>query len=321
MARITYIVGNGLDLSLDMNTSYRDFYEHMKMSKPRAENRIFKAIQESPENWGDFELSLGEYTHYLEKFPEKNLKTESIKLHEELEEIRDDLANYLAAEQKKAEDKINNTILTSNGYYIDLPSGQRSLIDRANANGGTTFQFITLNYTRTLEEILVNSSDRLLSRSIKLLKPHHIHGDLDEDMTLGVSDESQLSSSMTGAERDDLIKPNLIYSTNDGRMDTLTNMIKSSTTIVMYGTSIGETDKYIWRIVNDWLVENEKNHVIIHAHNSAYTTSVKRSSRMKNQFISNVQERLLRFSGQDGDTMAEMKSRVFVVHNTDNLFD
>lgn len=319
MAYVTFIVGNGLDISLGMKTSYRDFFNYVESNHLHPENRIYKAIHESPETWADFELSLGHYTNYIEKTPEKDRKKESILFHEELAELIDDLADYLDLQEKGA--NLEEVVrLSSTGFYEELPSGQRERIESHLQQGQTIFRFVTLNYTRALERILSNSSTGLTNRRIGIASPLHVHGDLSENLTLGVSDESQLSDSMSGSEKDDLIKPSLIYSMNDGRIDSLKQLIQSSSVVVLFGVSIGETDKYIWEVLTDWLNHTINGHVIIHMHDENYNDSIRRSSRRQKQFTSNVQDKLLRHSGLDGNGIEELKTRIFVVHNTKKMF-
>ncbi len=320
MANVTLIIGNGLDLSLGLKTSYRDFYAYVKSHNLHPENRIYKAIQESPETWADFELALGQYTNYIEKLAEKDRKQASIDFHEELEVLREDLAAYLEKQEKSMENMANKLNFTSTGYFAELPSGQADRIRRLLSHGRTNIQFITLNYTKCLEKILPDIKIPLARQSINVGEPHHIHGDLLENLTLGVSDESQLSPGMSGAEKDDLIKPSLIYSMNDGRIETLRQIINSSSIVVLFGASLGETDKYIWETLNKWVTNSPDGHIIIHKYDSAYMDSTRRSSRRQKQFTSNVQDKILRYSGLDGDGIEELRARIFVIHNTKKLF-
>lgn len=324
MATITtFILGNGLDLSLGMKTSYQDFYQYVQSHNLHPENRIYKAIQESTDSWSDFELALGKYTQYIDndKLSDKQKVQESIALHDELSEFRNDLADYLTDQEESIGGQIeaNKLTLSTMSFFNELPSGQRDIVSRLSSNGPRQFNFITLNYTQTLERIL-SQRDLLTMRSIAVKDPHHIHGDLSADMTLGVSDESQLSDKMSTNERNDLIKPVLIDSMNDGRIKTLNQIISESSILVLFGTSIGDTDKYIWGAVINWLSSSPARYVIVHKHDDSYTEIIRRDSRKHKEYVSAVQQRLLAHSGLDGDQIAELKKRIFVIHNTKLLF-
>ena len=319
MPNITFIIGNGLDIAFDLKTQYRDFYAYVELNQPHPKNRIYKAIQDSPESWGDFELALGQYTRYVDNLAEKDIKKESILLHEELEEIRDDLADYITNEVEKNLISDSSRIAVD-GFYSGLVYGQKDKISTLMGQGMNQFDFITLNYTDTLERIIVNSQVSLNNYSIRRGPILHIHGDLTENMTLGVSEESQLSAIMSGAERDDLIKPSLIFSMNDGRIESMENMLQSSMIAVLFGTSIGETDKYIWERLVDWLKKNPGRYIIIHQHDDEYTENIPRSSRRQKQFTNRVKDNLLLHAGLDGDAMENLRDRIFVIFNSNKVF-
>jgi hypothetical protein len=321
MAKVTFIIGNGFDLALGLKTSYAAFYEHIKNKKSATNNRIYKAIHESPDTWADFELRLGLYTGYIEKVPQSNHKKEAIAFHEELEELSDDLADYLAEQETDAQGLVDGMTFNFHGFYKELSSGQqekvRSLLVREK---GSEVDFISLNYTKTLEQVLSNNRAYYANRGITIARSHHLHGTLSENLTLGVSNESQISSSVSGAEKDDLIKPKSIHLMNDGRIDALHRSLLASSIVVLYGTSIGETDQYIWEIVSNWLFQNPNVSLIIHKHDSAYTDSARRLPRRQRKFTNDTQDRLLQYSGLDGNSIEELRTRVFVVHNTKELF-
>src|SRR6185503_17446565 len=103
MSKITFIVGNGLDLSLKLNTSYKAFYEYVKKHKLHPNNSIYKAIEkESPEWWADFELGLGRFTNTIEAVTEKEKIKWSQTLNDELDEIKRDLKSYVREQNKLA---------------------------------------------------------------------------------------------------------------------------------------------------------------------------------------------------------------------------
>lgn len=320
-SRITFIVGNGLDLSLGLKTRYKDFYEHINKVKKTQKNQIYQEIETSPETWSDFEWALGKYTSYIEQLPEKERKKASINFHEDLEIVRDDLADYLDAQESSIENLSDNFSFNfmGSGYFEELRSGQRDIIQTYVSSPPIIVNFITLNYTKTLEKIL---ADGALSNSsgFRVGTPLHIHGNLLEDLTLGVSDESQLASGMSPQEKEDLIKPVLIASMNDGRMNALRSHIDNSSLIVLFGASLGDTDKYIWQYIVKWLLMMDNRRIIVHKYDGNYIDSTRRSSRKQKQFIRNVQDKLLNHSNIDESRKEELRSRVFVIHNTKKLF-
>jgi hypothetical protein len=319
-SNIIFIVGNGLDLSLGMKTSYKDFYDYAMANKLHPKHKIYEAIKKDPETWSDFELTLGRYTRYLEGVAEGNRKQASVEFHDELEEVTQDLADYLVEQDKLSSDLTSDIDFARDDFYEELPVGQKDRILPHFANGATRFSFVTLNYTNSLENIFPHRNVTLVPQGIVISDIHHIHGDLSENVTLGVSDESQLYEGMSDGEKADLIKPQLIASMNDGRMEALRRIIDTSSILVLFGTSMGETDKYLWDYIVRWLASNGSRYIVIHKHDSSYTESVKRISRRQKLFVSSVQDQLLNQSSLDDSAKASLIGRIFVVHNTKKLF-
>ncbi|MCI6703689.1 MAG: bacteriophage abortive infection AbiH family protein, partial [Erysipelotrichaceae bacterium] len=72
--RITYLFGNGLDLSFGLKTSYFDFYkfleEKSKNDDELNDNLIYKQLIKDIEDhkldlWADYELRLGNLTPHI----------------------------------------------------------------------------------------------------------------------------------------------------------------------------------------------------------------------------------------------------------------
>ena len=65
---ITFLVGNGFDISAGIDTSYRGFYNwYIKQSSSSNVIQQFKhelqgALLNNAEKWSDFEIGLGKYT-------------------------------------------------------------------------------------------------------------------------------------------------------------------------------------------------------------------------------------------------------------------
>ena len=70
--KITFMVGNGFDIGLGIESSYIAFYnwyckrpskeEHIQMFKKDIMNDMSRDIPADEKTWADFELGLGEYT-------------------------------------------------------------------------------------------------------------------------------------------------------------------------------------------------------------------------------------------------------------------
>ncbi len=320
-AQVTFIIGNGLDLSLELKTKYSDFYAYVIEKDHIGSNRIYKEISGNLDTWSDFERSLGEHTSYIGKLPESKREDESIKFHEELDRVRDDLADYLDSQEKSIENLPDKFQFAADekGLFDGLNDGQYNIVRGILQSLPVYLNFVSLNYTKTLEKIL--AGDKILTpRGYNLQLPQHLHGTVDLYMTLGVSDESQLYDGMSTREKNDLIKSKLIDSANDGRLEAFRKTLRLSSVVVLFGASMGETDSYIWREIISWMNVSNSRYVIIHKYDTTYTARSRRSVRTENSFKEAVQERFLQYGRISKDIKEDLMRRVFVIHNTDKLF-
>lgn len=292
----------------------------MEENKLHPKNRIYKSILGDPRTWANFEYQLGAYTRYIDEFKEAGQVDEAKAFHDELEQVTLDLAKYLAIQDEKFEREKYTHGITRATLLDGLSSGQKEqFTPYLNGSQQIGIGFVTLNYTSALEK-LIGSLSTLDSNRIYFTEVHHIHGSLIEDMTLGVNDESQMSGVMEGAERDDLIKPRLIQSMKDGRITHTKEMFKNSSIIVLYGTSIGDTDTYIWEMLLDWLYDRADRLLIIHKHNPSYNIESRMISRRKKLLNTEVEDLLLSKAVLTDDIKNELRERIFVIHNSDKLF-
>lgn len=313
---ISFIVGNGFDLALGINTDYRHFYEHISSLKPDSSNTIYSSIQSDPKTWADFEVKLGVHSQKIELVPESDRKEASHSLLEELAEFTDDLGDYLEGQEENINVKLG---FSKHAFYQELPEGQRARIGAIVNSSSARFRFVTLNYTKGLEKTLPSVGMHLGDGSV-IEKIHHVHGDLLENITLGVNDESQLSSAITQPEKDYLIKPRSIERTNDGRIEQMDAIINSSSIIVLFGTSIGETDKYIWQKVINWLMQSPDRLMVIHNYDDSYNERARRIPWRTSLLGGEIQNLLLEHQDLDDEQKTELRKRIFVVHNTKELF-
>jgi len=321
-ANISFIVGNGLDLSLGLKTRYKEFYKYVLGKKEAQTNRIYIKIKENHETWADFELALGDYTRYIEGVPEKARKKESESFHDDLRKVIGDLGKYLSIQEASIKNlaETYKFSLNTNGFFEELASDYQQ--DRVREHLQTyplEINLITLNYTDTLEKIL---ADEPYNKSLGLIfkKPLHIHGKIHDALTIGVSDSSQLYEGMSRQERDDLIKSRLINSLNDGRISDFQNTVNDSSLIVIFGCSIGDTDKYIWNYVVRWLAASSRRHIIIHKYDTNYSATARQNARTQRQFDYDVQDGLLKHIDFSDSDKQKLRSQIFVIHNTRNLF-
>ncbi|PVH25145.1 AbiH family protein [Sphingobacterium corticibacter] len=257
---ILYIIGNGFDINLGLKTRYSDFYNYYEkqQSDDVLVNKLKENIKLDLENWSDLELAFGMFTKNLNDIDE---------FDRVYEDIVDKLCDYLEAEELKFEHKNADTSKLLNDLYTpesSLALGfKEELINFKQRFGATTWKVdvITLNYTRTMERILNDKYSNTFIGShthgkVKFGDIQHIHGYTDDRVILGVNDETQLGKIDFRTNRE--ILEALIKSVGNQAQQhqvdrKCVNYINSAQIICIFGSSIGETDNYLWIQIGEQL--------------------------------------------------------------------
>ena len=199
---ITFFIGNGFDINLGLNTTYSSFYPYF-IDKARENNMIRKWLEEDKMNWADLEKKLGEK---LGEVSEDTLK----QFYDDKEELDRLLIECLEKEQKRycfddqesIIEEFNRSMLE---FYAgmsvkDINSIEETL--KMHKNEEFTYSYIDFNYTNILDKIieLYGDEKRIIgshqgihaTRNNSIGSVLHIHGTVDEEMILGVNDESQI---------------------------------------------------------------------------------------------------------------------------------
>ena len=164
---ITFLIGNGFDLNLGLNTKYTDFLEEYLKENPddTDEINIFKKdIKRQEEEdrrndkgserfWSYAELAFGRYT--IEVVEQQKTVEAFLERHEG---FCSRLAAYLQSQEthvqiKGKEQDFIDSIL---GFHGGLSEIQRTQIDEAETvfDGGYVFNFIIFNYTEIVDKIV-----------------------------------------------------------------------------------------------------------------------------------------------------------------------
>lgn len=273
---ITFFIGNGFDINLGLNTAYSSFYPYF-IDKARENNMIRKWLEEDKLNWADLEKKLGEK---LGEVSEDTLK----QFYDDKEELDRLLIEYLEKEQKRycfddeesIIEEFNRSMLE---FYAgmsvkDINSIEETL--KMHKNEEFTYSYIDFNYTNILDKIieLYGDEKRIIgshqgihaTRNNSIGSVLHIHGTVDEEMILGVNDESQIINDFLKEKedfKDIFIKERMNEELGQGKIEVATNMIERSSIICVFGMSIGDTDKMWWEKLIDWLWKNSNNKLII----------------------------------------------------------
>ena len=324
---ITYIVGNGLDLQYGLKTRYRDFYEYQNKIYTNKKNAgysnliyesLFSDKVNNYENWSDFELSIGKLTQ------DNNLVSSSIETKENFIDnfidVVDDLREYLRIQQEKNLEKGNVIDFVSTLYDMksSLPVINQPIIDKKyneNPHQDDIVNILTLNYTNVIDK-LYNGSAKSFRNQLRadlykfyIEPPIHAHGTVDVCTVLGVSDETQISNSFEEEQKESLIKGLVLKNYRENMDVKNSNIIKNSDIIILYGVSLGDTDRYIWSQIAERSISSSVPVIIYHYapnFDPGNPTRVKRLYRK-------VEDKFIQNSGIDLELAKKLRDNLIVV--------
>lgn len=272
---ITFMIGNGFDLNLNLKTGYRDFYKYY--IENTEEDIISRSIKNNFELWADLELGLG----LLLKEIDESQIDEFLDSKANLERI---LTDYLTKEASKfsvvdenkfAEEFTNKIVNFSDGFCTDDKNQLKRVF--ANTTEPINYRFITFNYTNILDkmiELVKTKNDKFSTHAAgssryndTLWPPHHIHGTLDgEDLILCVDNPSQIINESFRVDRritDYMIKSNVNKALGEGKTEAAIEIIDKSKYICLFGLSIGDTDSMWWKYLVEWLARSDGNRLVL----------------------------------------------------------
>lgn len=340
---ITFLVGNGFDLSLGYKTSYEDFY-HYYIKRPndpkheKAIARLKKSIGDDLEsdskNWVDFEIGLGKFT--------KDLKSEDVE--EYIAAYRDALHHlnaYLshldkisldlnAIPETKWEEIRHNLCF----FFEEDKERERLALSQtkvANQSNGksNTFRVITFNYTTIIDRVVERIAQKPLEiwgkdspgkKHVLDKKVFHVHGPLSDYPTLGVSKADQILNPEFRKNNHlctTLIKRKAIDLLGSLRYSQVESMIGKSYYICLWGLSIGASDEHIWVMVNNWLKSDYGHHVFIFEYTTDPPNGIDVSDRFQKE--RQVIFRLLNHSAFSSSEKENLVPRVHVIFNTEKV--
>lgn len=274
---ITFMIGNGFDLNLGLKTRYMDFYPYFK-ENASDDNMIKAWINDSKiELWSDLEYKLGKELYRIDT--EEELE----KFYTDKEELDELLVEYLEKEQDRyridAPELIRKEMTRSLlKFDNNLTTRNRELIQNTLQNYMTEdyhYSFITFNYTNIIDRFVaayplnlrvVGRHDSGYRKNI-IVKVHHIHGQLDADMVLGVNDESQIGNGRLKKNTrflNGFIKQNIDNEIGNKRIQYAINLIDESSIICVFGLSMGKTDKIYWEKLISWLKASSEHNLIVY---------------------------------------------------------
>lgn len=265
--KLKIIFGNGFDKNLGLNTTYKDFYKWLDENQKKESDEIYCNIKEMPENWSDLELALGKYTFDNEIIPDK--------FEESYANLIEDLNEYLLLEQEKIgtqfsiEDSITELFYSIEKNLVETGQNKNSQIIHRYLSEQTEVNFVTFNYTDTVEKTMSKKTIGISKDGktvlVILRNPIHVHGTLNSSMVLGVNDETQFKSEIFDNDFPEFFikNKNLTDHVNSTELDKALEVIDSSDVLFLFGVSLGDTDKVYWEKIAEWLLYDGDEHIVL----------------------------------------------------------
>lgn len=280
---ITFLIGNGFDRNLGLDTTYTDFVKVYKNLSSESDhiNGFRDYIKANEALWSKAEEALGQYTQELER-------GQGPIFSECQADFCANLAQYLKRQESRVnydanKEAIQKAFQNFRNLVQPFSSAERNIINSVyqNCRGeNIIFDFIDYNYTYTLDrclQIVKNTPGLLGEHSYYAAnykhtvgKVCHVHGTVDGQMVFGVNDNSQIAKPEVFEENDgDLSKALLIKklaneSYGENSDATAAKVLEASNIIYVYGMALGITDTLWWERICEWLTKSETRHLILH---------------------------------------------------------
>ncbi|HBZ60869.1 MAG TPA: hypothetical protein DEO30_08225 [Lactococcus sp.] len=356
--QITFLLGNGFDIQCGLKTSYIDFYKYILKKKYsinltkeidkelalKIDNIIYSEIYKSKdniENWADLELQLGVFTKRLKKRlnePDQDVQKIANKFLNDFEILREDLNEYLKYIQIQDEIEISEDFsdilsTTMDKFFEGVFSreyDELNYILKENRNSAFIYNFISFNYTNSLQEI-IQSCGEISKRNIfngsglnqfinkKII---NVHGLIDNLLTLGLNDETQLATDFFDmSDLNDLIKPKLLEINREYMRRDAEIIIDNSDIIVIFGMSIGSTDKHWWEKIANVLINSKNKKLIIHLYDEKPSLlspriARKRRESKENEFLSQLNNLDL-----SDEQKVQLRKQIYIVTNSEYILN
>ena len=326
---ITYMIGNGFDISCGLKTKYVDFineYTEAESDDPDIRN-FKKLIADDYCTWSDAEFAFGLLTEKIENATKyrKCFRDFLIGLN----------AYFIKQESSFNCDTISNEESTAflagiKHFHSLLEEESKVILDSCLSSTDKkhiTYNFIIFNYTGLFEKILRCSiPDK--SNDLGYLKIgtnaypcllgslNYAHGSLSSPpLIFGVNDPDQISHPILRNNRQliqTMVKPVESHDTRSIEYNRCKKLVQQSDIICTYGMSIGATDSTWWNEVLTRLSKEEHANLLIHQWNpDCIKTLAGDITREKRK----CKNKLIKSAKVDFEVVTGVKDRIHVLIN------
>lgn len=316
---IVYLIGNGFDRNLNLDTDYKSFYKYYieQESASPVIKQLKSDIGSNHENWADLEEALGKYLEHIDK------KEDAISIHKDL---LNHLQTYICKENDRytAPKDSSEKILKELFYPIkSLRPNQRKKLEQGilRANQDRNIYIITFNYTQTIEKLIGYQGNQITVFAFgngyysRVREIEHIHGFCDPNkgrMALGLDNPSQicneaLSSSQNICYR--FVKPTFNDLYGEEHHLKCMQWIKNADFIVLFGTSIGISDQTWWNAIGKRLLTSDM--ILLYFYYGGFELRNNNAPEFQEQ-VDNIKDCLLPKLGIEDISNEDVRSRIYI---------
>lgn len=322
---ITFLIGNGFDLNLNLNTRYSDFYKYYMEHNPN--DLLSKSIEKDCEMWSDLEIGLGKF---LQSIDETQIPA-FLDSKSTLELL---LSDYLLIESQKVKitdkkalskefcNKILNFFLDFNAlekeHYKHVITTMKETIN---------YSFITFNYTNLLDDIVelaqknCDSFGHRLTNNVyfgdTISLPYHIHGRLTGDLILGIDNKEQiLNEKLKNNDQltNYIIKSSVNNALGEKKIEKVKKIIDKSKYVCLFGLSIGDTDAMWWAYIIEWLKRDKDNRLVLFTNEKS---KIQVSGQEKIRFRNTKRKFMFdRSKCNDPEIRRQIQDKIIIVQNS-----
>lgn len=328
MKRITFLIGNGFDINVGLNTRYEEFYEYYIKECPN--DLLACLIKRDFKRWSDLEIALGEYTAQVRTEKECEFWESEQTLERQLVEYLEGQMKRITWEGNKKRDAIADEMRKSlSSFYQELSVNEANYIADfiSYINEPIEYSFISFNYTDVLNNC-VNIAKTIIENRVSIRmptfrscgyrdilgKPLYIHGTVSGEVILGVNDAWQIANKAFRRDAKYFVKKEINEDVAPNRIPEARKMIDESIIVCIFGMSIGETDKMWWEYLGQWLQFNSRRRLIIY--------SKKPKGKVTTRQIQENREEIIRRLMQNADNVmwTGLTKQIYTVFNK-KMFD
>ena len=325
---ITFLIGNGFDINLDLKTRYTDFYEYFI---PRAqEDKLKQSLKKDYSLWADLEIALGVKTNLFKD-------QEEDEFFDCKERIEKHLIDYLSMENSKVvykDKKMIASCFQKNvvNFYQEFAQRDSDFYKTLEVNDKVIhYNFVSFNYTDVLDNIVKICIDNLnpfsshifngTKKNDEIHMPVHVHGTLTQGLVLGVNDVSQIENASIKKKprlSNYLIKTSINENSGYYKVRETKQLIDNSDYVCLFGLSIGDTDNYWWQVIIQWLINNGNKRLVLYVKDDSVVAP---SASARNRFDDQQRDIFFQHRGKiDQEKIDQIYNQVIVVQNS-KIFD